>query len=394
MGRNSAPARRATRPVVEPGRGHDVAVGAVSLNDGHGGGLNRFTETLVSEMVARHPGVRVFTTSRRMAARCPDEVVPVRTPGVADGSFRGNLARLLWHQALLPAALRRQRAGVFFSTVAEGMLRPPCPQVVTLHDVIPLVYPELFARLDLLYRHWLPRVIRASSALVVMSEATRRDVERYYAADVEGRPIHVVYQGYRRDVFRTVPPAAVEEVRKRHGLGRYVLAVGETRPYKNVRRLVEAFARGKFGDTQLAIVGRAHKDDPHLGMLPRTLGVEQRVRFLGFVPDGDLAALYGGAEAFVFPSLYEGFGIPVLEAMACGCPVVCSSAASLPEVCGDAAVYVDPRSTDAIAGGLATVLGDDGIRATLRERGIERVRRFSYADAADQVMNILAGVRQ
>lgn len=377
------------RPGPRDGRG--IVIGAAGLHDTHGGGLNRFTESLVGAMLSRHEGLSVVTASARTAARFPNQVVPIRAAVVAEESLRGNLARLVWHQAVLPRLLRRAAASVFFSPVAEGMLAPPCPQVITVPDLIPLHYPEMFARLGLVYRHVIPRLIAASAAVVAMSESTRRDVQRFFPEAVRDRPVHVVLQGYRSDVFRPLREERLQEVRARYGLGRYVFAVGETRPYKNTRRLVQAFVEGRFDGVQLALAGRVHPTD--LGPFADTASPSGAIRLLGYVPDEDLAALYGGAEAFVFPSMYEGFGIPALEAMACGCPVVAAAAASLPEVCGDAAVYVDPHSTDAIARGIATVLSDGAARAELRVRGLERARLFTYEAAAEQVMTILGGVQ-
>lgn len=377
-----------------PGGAGELVLGAASLVDAGGGGLGRYTEGVATAMLARAPDLRVVTASERLARAHPRSVAPIRTPLVGRCTPAGNLARLAWHQTVLAPVLRRWRAGAFLSTVAEGMLRPPCPQVVTLHDTIPLVHPELFGRLALVFRHLVPRLIRASAAVVAVSESTRRDLERFYPDALEGREVHVVYQGYREDTFRRLAPERVAEVRRRYGLGRYLLAVGEARPYKNFRRLVEAFAALPPDGTELAVVGRRHKDDPGLEALPAALGAGDRVRFLGFVPDADLAALYNGAEALVFPSTYEGFGIPPLEAMACGCPVVCSRTSSLPEVCGEAALYVDPLRTEDLARGIAALTRDPALREELRERGRERAKGFSFAGAAERLLQIMEGVRR
>jgi glycosyltransferase involved in cell wall biosynthesis len=174
-------------------------------------------------------------------------------------------------------------------------------------------------------------------------------------------------------------------------VGEYLLSVGETRPYKNIPRLLEAFARLDAPGLDLVLVGRHDPRERDLRALAERLGVGGRVRFLGFVPDEQLAALYSGAVAFVFPSLYEGFGIPLLEAMACGCPVVTSDLASMPEVCGEAAVYVDPSDADAIAAGMASVVGDREMSAALARRGLERAARFSYRSAAESILEVLRG---
>jgi glycosyltransferase involved in cell wall biosynthesis len=184
---------------------------------------------------------------------------------------------------------------------------------------------------------------------------------------------------YRTDLFYPTPPKATDES---HTLARtpYLLCVGETRPYKNIRRAIEAFARviatGDRPDLTLAIVGTLNRLDTHLADLPQQLGIVDRVQFLGRVSDADLANLYRSAAAFLFPSLYEGFGIPPLEAMACGCPTIVARSASLPEVCGTAAHYVDPLNVEDIAAGIVRVTGDRSYAQRLQQAGLEQVKQF------------------
>jgi glycosyltransferase involved in cell wall biosynthesis len=235
----------------------------------------------------------------------------------------------------------------------------------------------------------LPRIIAASSAIIVNSNSTAADVRRFYR--VGDIPIHVVYPGYDAELFRPPDPKAIARAKSLYQLDNFVLSVGETRPYKNIRRLIEAFASVRIPELQLAIVGKSSKMDPGLVNLPNEHGVKHQVKFLGYVPDADLVALYGGARAFVFPSLYEGFGFPALEAMACGCPVVASTAASIPEVCGDDAQYVDPASVESIAQGIRRVVSDPALQSMLREQGLRRAASFSYEGAAERVLEILGG---
>jgi glycosyltransferase involved in cell wall biosynthesis len=180
----------------------------------------------------------------------------------------------------------------------------------------------------------------------------------------------------------------IADARKRHAGGRpYVLSVGSLEPRKNLRRLLAAWQHlgaRKEGVTLLVAGTTGHVfRDAGLDPLPTD------VRPIGFVSDDDLRALFSGAEAFVFPSLYEGFGLPVLEAMACGAPVICSRAGSLPEVAGDAALLVDPLNSDAIADGLQKVLANRDLRADLRERGLARAAQFSWDATAEQIWNVL-----
>jgi glycosyltransferase involved in cell wall biosynthesis len=193
----------------------------------------------------------------------------------------------------------------------------------------------------------------------------------------------VVHQGYRR-VFRPAAPGDPPPAED------YVLAVAETRGYKNLRRLVEAFARAAVPGLSLVVAGGAV--DPGLRILAERLGVGGRVRFTGRVSDDELAALYRGARALVFPSLWEGFGLPPLEAMASGCPVAASRAGAVPEVCGNAALYFDPASVEEMADALARAATDDSLRYTLRARGLARAQEFSYERAAERILEIVRGV--
>ncbi len=336
----------------------------------------------------------MYTTSPALARRYTAESRLVRPRSLARSDFGGNLLRLLWHQTTLPRRLKQDGAGIFYSPVPEGMIAPACPQVITIHDLLPLCFPEMYPRLRYYFRHVLPRIVHASAAVITVSEATCNEVRRFFGA-LE-TPVHVVHGAYDAVAFSpaTATREMAEEARRKYRLGEYILAVGETRPYKNARRLIEAFARLRRDDLHLGFVGKSNKMDADLLHFPQELGVEDRVRFLGYVPDRDLAALYGGAAAFVFPSLYEGFGIPPLEAMACGCPVVCSRAASLPEVCGDAAEYVDPLEVDSIAAGISRVVEHAPLRKSLREKGWKRVREFSYDKAAGEIVQILEAVAE
>lgn len=365
-------------------------MGAVSYDERDPGGLNRYTHEVLGALLRLEPDLIAYATSPALVADHGDSVRRVPMRFLSESNFRGNLSRLVWHQTALPVLLRRAGASLFYSTVPEGMIAPVCAQVVTIHDLLPLHFPETYPRLSYYFRYLLPHVVRASAAIVVTSQATERDVRRFFR--VYDKPVHVVYQGFKQETFHPQTTETAEAARKRYGLSEFVLSVGETRPYKNIRRLIEAFAQLDVPGLQLAIVGKTNKMDKEVLELPRGLGIAGRVRFLGYVPDQDLAALYGAAAVFVFPSLYEGFGIPPLEAMACGCPVVASHAASIPEVCGDAAVYVDPLNVDSIAQGIAQVVNDCSIGEALRRRGLNQVTRFSYTSAAEQLLDIFQGI--
>jgi glycosyltransferase involved in cell wall biosynthesis len=368
-----------------------IGVGAVALDPRRPSGLNRYTlEILRAFRADGDDSLVAYVSSAELSSRLVGTARLVDAPVLARSDFTGNLLRLLWHQVRLPPAVDRDDLDVFYSPVPEGMLLPRCPQVVTVHDLLPLRFPEVYPRLQHYFRHVLPRILRSSAAIIVDSESTASDLRSRGLAN--GVPVEVVYPGYDAESFRTVSAERVAQVSRDYGLSEYLLAVGEMRPYKNIRRLIEAFARADLEGVQLAIVGRIGPRDRAILNTAADHGVAERVKFLGFVPDDGLAALYTGALAFVFPSLHEGFGIPPLEAMACGCPVVASRAASIPEVCGAAAVYVDPYDVDSMAAGMEKVVADSALRRSLGRMGVEQASRFSYGTAVVTIRSILKGV--
>ncbi len=206
---------------------------------------------------------------------------------------------------------------------------------------------------------------------------------------VAGEEITVVYPA-ADERFAVVPEAETWRVREAHGLDQpYLLSVGTREPRKNLPRLIESFAalpRSVVGDRLLAIVGAegwpGGEEEEGPGAVVTRLGLEERVRFLGRVADTDLPGLYGAADLFAYPSLAEGFGLPPLEAMACGTAVMTSDSSSLPEVVGEAAMLVEPAKVDSIRDGMARVLGDPEFAARLRQAGLERARRFSWEQSA------------
>lgn len=310
---------------------------------------------------------------------------------------------------LFPASSRvRQRAMPFprlwthVRLAWEMLVHPPDVLFVPAH-VLPLVHPRAVATIhDLGYRHfpdahtWKARLYlewgtrhnaRASRLVIADSRATRDDLMRFYGVPED--KIRVAYPGVRPDLAPVREPERVTAVLARCGItAPYTLYVGTLQPRKNLLRLIDAFAQvpdpyilvlaGKKGWLYADILRRAD-----------SLGIGHRVVFPGYVPDEDLPALLSGARLFAFPSLYEGFGLPVLEAMACGVPVVCSNASSLPEVVGDAALLVPPTDTEALAAAMNRALTDDDLRHGLIERGLEQARRFTWRRCAEQILATL-----
>jgi len=282
----------------------------------------------------------------------------------------------LWEQLELPR-YSRQGISLNLCNTAPLMARSV---VVAIHDAGVFAVPHTYSRA---FRTWYrllhPQLGRRAVQIVTVSRFSQSQLVRYAAMDPDR--IAIIPNGGEHILSSPADPTVLERLRLRR---RYILAVSSQSPHKNLGGVLSAVEQLGERDFDLVFAG---------GSNPRVFrqGVQGSgaARLAGYVTDGELRALYENAECFVFPSLYEGFGLPPLEAMTCGCPVVVSRAASLPEVCGDAAVYCNPEDSQDIARGIATVLSDAELRADLRRRGVERAKLFTWNDAAGALLKLL-----
>jgi glycosyltransferase involved in cell wall biosynthesis len=295
-------------------------------------------------------------------------------------------------QVNIPLVVRREQPDVYHAPhyVLPALIN--CPSVVTIHDCIHLVFPEYLPNgvARFYARAAMGMAARKAYRVLTVSEASKRDILRFF--DVPSHKVEVVPNAIDDHFWRPRPDAELARVRQEYGLDRrFVLFVGNLKPHKNVPRLVEAFARARqqgAGDVMLVVVGDDVSALPETEQAINVHGLERDVRSLGYVADETLAVLYRLAAVFAFPSLYEGFGLPVAEAMACGTPVVASMASSVPEVAGDAALLVDPLDVQAISDGLARVLTDETLAGALRQRGPLWARRFSWERSISRVREV------
>jgi glycosyltransferase involved in cell wall biosynthesis len=301
-------------------------------------------------------------------------------------------------QFAVPATLHREGAELFHSP--HYVLPPltPCRSVVTIHDCIHLRFPQYLPnRLAYAYARasmWI--AAHKAARVMTVSEASKRDILRYFRVP-ESR-IDVIYNAID-DRFSQEPPGdEIERVRQRYQLtAPFVLYAGNIKPHKNLERLIEAFHlmredAADLRDVQLLIIGDEISKYANLRRAVHRHKLHKHVRFFGFVPDQTLAALYRLADVFVFPSLYEGFGLPPLEAMASGTPVITSNVSSIPEVVGDAALMIDPYDPQAIADAMHRVLTEPALRTDLRTRGLARAREFSWERSIARVRDIYSAV--
>ena len=342
-------------------------------------------------------------------ADCSDAVaITLLTPfGGSPAGLDRSFPSVRIHGRLLPAFMAAGPAEVAWAARRAGLdvvhdpmgISPfavprrlgPYRRVVTIHDMIPFVYPETHARLtNILFQRYIPRTLRYVDRMITDSEASKRDILRFF--DIPESRVQVIACGVSAR-FRPVPAVECEQARQRHGLRQpYILTLGALQARKNLGGLFEAYAelRRRGLRHQLVVVGKKAWKTEGIFRTLTALGLEDDVVLTGYVDDVDLPALYSGASAFAFPSLYEGFGLPPLEAMACGTPVVTSNTSSLPEVVGEAGIMVDPHDVQSLADALERVLTDPALASTLRERGLERARRFTWERAARAHLEIYA----
>ncbi len=345
-------------------------------------------DVTVARLGRAGPHVYVTELARALGPLLQDRLRPIASRFAAPVDARrtvGDRLRTLgrdlwWHQIGVTRAARRAGATLLHLPAGVGPVRRSLPTVLTVYDLNVLRFPHLFRRW---FRHYaravLPRAARSADVIITLSEASKADIVQDLA--IPGERVVVIPPGVNPSFTPVAAESArAQEVRRRYGLGSdFVLTVGSVEPRKNLRSLLEAVGRlrTRGGTSDVALV-HAGPEGWLADGVSRTAGA----RFLGYVSLPDLVALYGMARVCVYPSLYEGFGFPVVEAMACGCPVVTSNVSSLPEVAGDAAVLVDPYSVDAIAGGIATLWTDEGRRRELSARGLARARSFTWERTA------------
>jgi glycosyltransferase involved in cell wall biosynthesis len=297
----------------------------------------------------------------------------------------------LREQIELPRILRRYKIDLLHSPHFLLPLIRPCPAIVTIHDVIYLACKgDLPSHLGRLYYHAMMAVaVRLAKRVITDSEFSKRDIVRYLAADAE--KIEVIYPGVSSEFQPVNDPSTLHTVRQKYGIERdYVLYTGIYKPRKNHAGLLRAFQQflSLGGDADLVIAGPLKEGELQLRRLANELGISAHLKLTGFVKDNELRALYSGARLYACPSLYEGFGFTVLEAMACGAPVVCSSETSLPEVAGDAAYYTNARVPGEFGEALFRVFTDSPLRMSLIAKGAENLKRFRWERAAAQTLAV------
>jgi glycosyltransferase involved in cell wall biosynthesis len=307
----------------------------------------------------------------------PDNLTP------AQGS-KGHFHRLIWTQFELPQIYQKLASKLVFSPIPEAPLYTNCRYIVQVHDLIPLRFPNLRSPLFHFYRYYVPQILEQAQHIVCNSQSTARDIAEFYG--ISAHKITPILLAYDASHFRPIESSSSS----------YFLYLGRQDPYKNLQRLLEAFAalvkktNGDCKECSLWFAGPTDKRfTPTLLAQIEELGISKQVKFLDYVAYSELPKIINNAVALVFPSLWEGFGFPVLEAMACGTPVITSNLSSLPEIALDAAILINPYNTAEITAAMEQIVNDSLMREQLSKRGLERAKQFSWEKTGLRTLEVI-----
>ena len=340
-------------------------------------------------------GVGVFTreVSRRLCRMCRDTVIftpfdddnipapnRCKTPLATRGSLHlhNNILRFAYINTLLPLKARMKHIDLLYCPIMEFPFFPFMPLVVHIHDLHPLHFSSQFKLSATHFKLALNFVIRIAKRIIAPSEFVRNDMINH--TGIQKNIIDVVHNGYDSSLFFPQESGLKNEFLKKYSIkGNYILFVGSLFPYKNVETLVKAFLRVKNHlNCILVIAGRKELSD-------RSLNQDRMIQYLDYIPQKDLPGLYSYADLLVHPSFMEGFGMTILEAMACGIPVLSSNGGSLPEVAGDAALLFDPKDSDSLSELMLSVINNKGLRDEMTKKGFDNIKRFSWDKTAEGI---------
>lgn len=381
-----------------------IGINALYLIPGQVGGSETYIRNLAQRLLDAGSGDEFVIFVNRESAGIFEKVTPFgkggpggikEAPGMqvvqCGLSASSRPARILWEQIILPFQIRRRKIDVLLSAGMTAPFFSPVPSVVVIYDLQHKAMPQNFRWW---YLQFLRSIIylsaRSADGVITISRKSKDEIMMYY--NIASERVNVTYLAVDESVFYRRGPEEISVVRRKHNLPeRFVLYAASSLPHKNYVRLLSAFnaVRAQYPDVKLVLIGAR---DYGMGAIEKRineLGLADSVLFSGWLPLEDLPAVYSGAEIFVFPSLYEGFGMPVLEAFACGAPVVCSNIAPMTEVAAGAALYVDPFDERDIARGIIEVLKDGGLRERLRQGGLCRAEEFSWVKTAAQTLDVL-----
>jgi glycosyltransferase involved in cell wall biosynthesis len=362
-----------------------------SILDDKPTGLGIYTSNVITRLVGMLDcATKIYTTGLH-ALNPVNKAQVVKIPAIVGPKHGkiGGVFRFIWTQGIFPFGLSQR--DIVYVTTHHGILWGKSKQIITIHDLLALKFPAQYRLQYVYFAVILPFLAKKAVVIITDSQSTKRDLHRYYKLPLN--KIQVVYCGLDHSRFKIPENKDVVAVKQKYNLTGYFLMVGASYPHKNIGKAIQAFSNLKTSlpKLELVIVGGKKNYIHELQSEIRNSNIG-RVRFIDYISPADLPAFYAGAIALVYPSLYEGFGLPPLEAMACGCPVIVSNTSSLPEVCGDSAFYINPASIEDIAGAMHTLAMDQNIRYKLREKGLKRASLFNWDQTVAQIHEIIGSV--
>jgi glycosyltransferase involved in cell wall biosynthesis len=361
-----------------------IGVNALYMIPGGVGGTEIYLRALLAALdriEAPHRFVVFVNAETQAGLAPPSSRFEVVQTGVR---ARNRPWRLAWEQLALPGRIRKERIDVVLNPGFTMPALAPCPNVTVFHDLQHTRHPEYFRWFDLpFWRAFLYASAHRSTLIIAVSEATRQDFIGHYKVDPSR--VRTVHHGVEPEFF------GIRERLPGHSRQRYILTVSTLHPHKNFRRLLLAYAEyvKKQKDVNLVIAGLRGFDSQQIDQLIAELRLNDKVRCTGWIPREELYALFGGAEAFIFPTTFEGFGMTLLEGLAAGLPVACSCIEPLRTLAGNAALLFDPQSTSEITDALLRITEDEALRTALRDAGPRRAREFNWDEAARLTLNVL-----
>ncbi len=351
--------------------------------DAYPTGVGIFTQNIVKHINLLADDLVVWVTDKVLIQDTKSKLIEL-LPTIHKYIRGISFVRAVWDQFVFPSEVRKAKLDVVFFPIQEGMFYPPVPQIVFVHDLAPIKCPNgvpLLRRLSYMIR--IPLVLQSSAALAVPTNSVRQELLATYPF-LQPTKIHVIGEGYDEKHFKFLahPKRIVE--------GKYILFVGSRCENKNLIRIIEAFSNIGISGYRLVIVGKVldAQYSNRLNELVEHKQLRDSVVFLDYFPFEQLPDLYAGAEVLVLPSLYEGFGLPIIEAMACGTPVITSNCSAMPEVAGDAALLVDPYSVESIATAMREIIDNPQKAETLRSAGLERAKMFRWSYSAQKLYDV------
>ncbi len=336
-------------------------------------GITTYAFNLLSNLQS----LKLTLLTSQIIPQCDCYPVPANlTP---DQGTKGHFRRLIWTQFELPQIYKNLKSSLLFSPLPEAPLYSNCRFIVTSFDMIPLRFPKRFSPLTPYHRYYTPQVLKQAQHIICISQTTAQDIIDFY--QISPSKITPIPLAHDRTHFRPLNLPT----------SNYFLYIGRQDPYKNIQRLITAFAAlPNCKDYELWLVGPTDgRYTPKLKAQVEQLGITNQVKFLDYVPYSELPKIINSAIALVFPSLWEGFGLPVLEAMACGTPVITSNISSLPEVAGDAAILINPYNIGEITEAMQTIVTDAEMRSRLSHQGIVRANQFSWEKTGLATVEVL-----